>query len=418
MKQPLATLSCFIAAILVAAQENSADSRGEDAQVKAALESLPTIYETRTRVFSVLSENVEQMRRVAEIARKLEGHLSAILDWNLVADGAKLSIWIAPDENAGLLFETDSDFRRNATCTFFSDTKKLSDYAVAFGLAQTVLWQYGSEFKLGLKDLQAPLWAASAIATETAISHKSGRALLLRKKSEKMTPLPPKMLLFPRCTPRTSTLPDEKFQINAFWLYRSLRKRELASWQSFPMCFREILKNPQAAFPQKKDAPEGSDALAWATAFFSAIDKMPAGTESLEASRKRFEQSRRFNVQIGKTEKALDAGALIEIREFLGVRKLAYIRLRELNEMLSATNPVWHNAFVEFGIFLEMLVVREDTSGKLKEGASVWAPERGTRDKIEVEALNKQWEKVLAARQNAEQLHAEIRALLSEKEST
>lgn len=415
MKKSLAALSTLaLAAILLPAQESVPAEKSEDALVKEALESLPTIYETRTRVFTILSEDVAQMRRVAAIAKKLEGHLSTVLGWNLVADGAKLSVWVAPDPKSKLLFETSYDFRHNATCTYFSDTTRLSDYAVAFGLSQTVLLQYGSEFDLKFKDLLPPLWAASAIATETAITHNSGRLLLLRERSEKAVPLPLKPLLEPRCNARPDSLPDVQFRTSAFWFYRSLRRRELASWQNFPSFLRGILKNPELAFPAEKDAAEGAEDLAWATAFFAIIDKTPAGTESLSDSKERFERMRRFHVQIESAEKILDAEQLIEHRQLLGIKKLAYIRLRELNEMLSQTNPVWHNAFIELGIFFEMIVLRDDTSGELQEGSSVWAPERGTRAKIEITALREQWKKAETARREAEQLHAEIRALLSE----
>lgn len=416
MKKSLAALFLFaFAAIFSSAREVVPEARNEDTLIREALDTLPTIYETRTRVFTVLSEDVSQMRRVAAIAKKIEGHLSSVLGWTLVADGAKLSVWVSPNPQKQEIFETDCDFRRNATCTFFSDTNKLGDYAIALGLAQTVLWQYGSEFDLEFKDMQPPLWAASALATETTITQNSGRFLLLRKRSEKTMPLAPQMLWKPRCRSGVSELPDERFRINAFWFYRFLRKRELASWQNFSVYFREILKKPETAFPQDKDASPEIQTLAWATAFFSAIDKTPAGTESLADSRSRFENACRFNVRIGETEKVLNADQLIEHRELLGIKKLAYIRLRDLNSMLSATNPVWHNAFVELGVFLEMLVMREDVSGELREGSSVWAPERGTRDKIETENLRRQWEKVIISREDAKQLHAEIRALLSEQ---
>lgn len=418
MKKSLAGLSIFaLAAIFLSAQESVPEKKSEDALVREALESLPTIYETRTRVFTILSEDVAQMRRVAAVAKKLEGHLSAVLGWNLVADGAKLSVWVSPDSAAKQLFETSFDFRRNATCVYFSDTTKLDDYAAAFALSQTVLSQYGSEFNLEFKNALPPLWAVSALATETAITHNSGRLLLLRERSEKTMPLSLKKLFEPRAESRPASLPDEQFRTNAFWFYRSLRRRELPTWQNFPSFFRGILKHPELAFLKGKDAADGAEDLAWATAFFSVIDKTPAGTESLADSQKRFERSRRFHIQTGETEQIVDAAQLIEHRRLLGVKKLAYIRLRELNEMLSQTNPVWHNAFVELGVFLEMIVLRDDTSGELREGSSVWAPERGTREKIETDALRKQWEKAENSRRDAEQLHAEIRALLSEKAS-
>lgn len=389
--------------------ENAAS---EQALIDAAINSLPTIYETRTRVFSVCAEAPEQMRRVAHIARKLEGHFSAILNWNLVAEGAKISVWVEKNAATKDLFEVSPDFRRNAACTFFADPKTLDDYTLAFALAQTLLWQYGKEFSLGFKNNRPPLWAVSALATETAIAQNTGRFLLLRERSENARPLPTETLFSSLPASRTKQVPDETFQINAFWFYRFLRRQKLPAWQNFPNYFRGILKAPEEAFPRPKEKADSSLDLAWATAFFATIERSPAGTESLRKAQKRFEEALSFLVEIENQEKRLQANELAAHYELLGVKKLAYARLRELNEALAQTNPVWHNAFVELGIFLEMIAIVEDRSGELREGSSIWAPERGTHKKMKLENFQKQWTQVERSRDDALKLQAEILALL------
>lgn len=426
MKKSLAaSLTFALGAIFSSAQENAPaetpkslpenEAAAEQALIDAAIDSLPTIYETRTRVFSVCAETPEQMRRVADIARKLEGHFSAILNWNLVAEGAKISVWVEKEAKSGDLFEVSPDFRRNAACTFFADPRKLDDYSVAYALAQTLLWQYGKEFALQFKNTQPPQWAVSALATETAITHNTGRFLLLRERSESTKPLSAEALFSPITQARTAQLPDERFRLNAFWFYRHLRRQKLPTWQNFPNHFRGILKAPEDAFPRPKKGKEATHSpdLIWATAFFAAIERAPAGTESLAKAQKRFEAATQFLVQIGEKESRLHAKELIEHYTLIGIKKLAYARLRELNEALPQTNPVWHNAFVELGIFLEMIAIVEDRSGDIREGSSIWAPERGTRKKIKQESLNEQWEKVARALADAQTLQREISALLN-----
>lgn len=416
MKKSLAVSSCFTLAAIFSYAENPqaptvpvGNAADEQAIIDAAIKSLPTIFETRTRIFSVCAEDTSQMRRVAAIARKLEGHLTAILDWNFNAQSARIPVWVEKKSSGEkTLFEVSPDFRRNATCTFRANPKELSDYAIAFALAQTLLWQYGKEFKLAFKNTQAPLWAISAVATEASIYQNNGRFLLLRERSEKSRPLELETLFSPHAQAQTSELPDEQFQINAFWFYRFLRRQKLAAWQNFSIRFRDILREPKDAF---SDAGENPD-WAWATAFFATVEQSPEGTESLVEAQKRFAESVRFLVRIDGKEMRLAVNELIAHRDLIGVKKLAYARLRELNERLISTNPVWHNAFVELGVFLEMIAVADDRSDKLKEGASVWAPEPGTRDKIEARELNAQWGKIESARADAEILQKEILALL------
>lgn len=416
MKKSLATLSLFAFAAIFLYAENTPPqtvpggiSDDEQAIVDAAIKSLPPLFETRTRIFSVCAENTSQMRRVAAIARRLEGHLAAILDWNFNAQSARIPVWIENNStNEKTLFEVSPDFRRTATCTFNADPKTLSDYAIAFALAQTLLWQYGKEFKLAFTHTQPPLWAVSAIATETEIYQNNGRFLLLRERSGKARPLDVENFFTPHAHAYTSELPDAQFQINAFWFYRFLRRQKLAPWQNFSNRFREILQNPKEAFSGAEEIPD----WAWATAFFATVEQSPEGTESLVNAQKRFADSMQFLARIDGKEMRLSANELIAHRDLIGIKKLAYARLRELNERLISTNPVWHNAFVELGVFLEMIAVVADRSDKLKEGASVWAPDPGAREKIEIQAFNAQWEKIKSACSEAEILQKEILSLL------
>lgn len=385
------------------------------ARIDEAIRSLPTIYETRTRFFDVYAGDVARMRRVAAVAERLESRLAAILPSRRDADGAKLSVRVETDPSGATLFEVGRDYRRNAACTLFADVLKLDDYEIASALAQTALRQYGKEVGLKFANEQPPRWAVSALAEETALSGRRGALLLFRKRSLELAP-PSLAELFGATTEaRVSAFPPERFRAGAFWFYRWLRRRPLAAWQQFPTFFVAVLRDPVAtAFPQKKNAPADAAELAWRTAYFAAIERVPAGTESPGESGKRFAEATRFVVgnADGKPDERVGAEALVERREALGVKKLAFARLVEIREALPTTNPVWHNAFVELGIFLEKIAERADESRELREGSSIWAPQVGTRDRRETAELRALWETVEKRRAEAETLQREIRALL------
>lgn len=424
MKTILAALSVFALAFPCArsadAETRDETDETEQARIDEAIRSLPTIYETRTRFFDICADDVARMRRISFVAERLESQLAAILPRRRDADGAKLSVRVETNPKSATLFEVGRDYRRNAACTLFADALKLDDYEIAYALAQTALRQYGKEIGLEFTNAQPPRWAVSALAEETALSGRHGALLLFRKRSLDLAP-PTLAELFEATTDaRVAAFPPERFRAGAFWFYRWLRRRPLSSWQTFPAFFAATLQAPVAtAFPQKKNTPADTAELAWRTAYFSAIDRTPAGTESPAESGKRFAAATRFLVgnADGKSDERVGAAALIERREALGVKKLAFARLVEIREALPTTNPVWHNAFVELGIFLEKIAERVDESRELREGSSIWAPQVGTRDRRETAELNALWETVEKRRAEAETLQREIRALLDSSAS-
>ncbi len=411
-----ALAAAFPCGARAAEEEPEAETpEAEQARIDAAIRSLPTIYETRTRFFDVYAGDVARMRRVAFVAERLESQLAAILPRRRDADGAKLSVRVETDPRSAALFEVGRDYRRNAACTLFADVLKLDDYEIAYALAQTALRQYGKEVGLKFANAQPPRWAVSALAEETALSGRHGALQLFRRRSLELAP-PSLAELFDAATDaRAAAFPPERFRAGAFWFYRWLRRRPLAAWQQFPAFFVAVLREPVAtAFPQKKNAPADAAELAWRTAYFAAIERVPAGTESPGESGRRFAEATRFVVgnADGKPDERVGADALIERREALGVKKLAFARLVEIREALPTTNPVWHNAFVELGIFLEKIAERADESRELREGSSIWAPQVGTRDRRETAELRALWESVEKRRAEAETLQREIRALL------
>ncbi len=407
-------LLCALATISVAAQENfapatepaqeSAGEIDEEKRIENAINSLPDILEIRTNFFTIYGDNRQGARRISEIARKLERHITRFLGWGTNETGEKMTIWaeLPPEgkEDMPAIVEIWKDFRGNKMCSFGGDLSQLSDFDIAYALAETVVRQYAQDHNLdfgGDNKGNPPLWLPAAIAAETDISGESGRALAFFSKAKKSTPLKFSELAEPRAAGKS---PDENFRVNALMFYRFLRRQRLASWQRLSDLVEVILVSPESAFPESEITTD----LLWATSFYATLERSPLVPESPIESQKRFENSLQFLVEIDGVERRISADELAEFHELLGVKKIAYVRVREIAEGLPGTNPVWHNAFAELGVFLEMLAFRERGSARFPKGGR-YAAEKKAK-------LLEELKKVRAEQQTALELQGEIYDLL------
>ncbi len=389
------------------AQEVPAEeiSANEEKQIADAINSLPNILEIRTDFFTIYGGNYTAARRVSQIARKLERHISRVIGWDNEEHPEKMIVWVEPPANdagnSAPSVEIWKDARGNKMCTFYGNSSQLSDFDIAFALAETVIRQYAQDKRLDFGGKRnPPLWLISALASEADISGENGKALAFFSAVKKSYPLKFSELVEPRSSGKS---PDEDFRANAFLFYRFLRHQRLASWQRFSDLLEIIFAAPERAFPKKeKSSPD----LLWATTFFATAERLPVETESPEDSQKRFENSLSFLVEIDGAERRISAQELIDHYELLGVKKIAYSRLRAIAEELPATNPVWHNAFTELGTFLEMIAFREKDSSDTK---------RSEERKSE---LLKQFQKVCEEQKTAQELQDEISDLLKSKSQT
>ena len=150
---------------------------------------------------------------------------------------------------------------------------------------------------------------------------------------------------------------------------------------------------PRLAVKGKLDADAAE--LFWAARYFSAVAGAPAGVDLPAESRKFFDEALLFPAERNGEDVRLLAGDLIAFRTDAKMRELVAERFAAFVARFRSVNPVWHNAFAEYGVFLEMF---------------------GKPD-VPDETLAAQWEKAVFARAQALVLEADVRAALDEAEA-
>ncbi|MDR0535491.1 MAG: hypothetical protein LBG65_03950 [Puniceicoccales bacterium] len=79
------------------------------------------------------------------------------------------------------------------------------------------------------------------------------------------------------------------------------------------------------------------------------------GAQTMRESAGRFRQATSFLLAPAGVDRSFRADALAGMRSLPAAGREAAIRLRRLRHELPGVNPVWHNAFQSYGIFLERL---------------------------------------------------------------
>ena len=233
-----------------------------------------------------------------------------------------------------------------------------------------------------------PAWLVYASAEESRIGSVPGRRIFLQKKSKFAPPISPEKILSATASEFDN---DENLRLNALWFSRAIP--ELA-----PFFDKEKSAQAQllAAFPQAFEGEKFDSASAdkfWATRFRRLIAAAPSGIDLPEESQRVFDDALLVLVQKDGNETRLLAGDLIPFRLQPEIRETLAEQLSALSTHFRKVNPVWHNAFAEYGLFLEMF---------------------GNPD-VDEGTLEAQWNKAVLARSDALALQRDIRAALENR---
>lgn len=233
-----------------------------------------------------------------------------------------------------------------------------------------------------------PVWLVYAAAEESRIGSVPGRRIFLQKKSKFAPPISPEKILSATASEFDA---NENLRLNALWFSRAIS--ELAPFFSKEKSAEEQLFT---AFPQAFDEQKFDSAAAnkfWATRFQSLIADAPSGIDLPEESQRVFDDALLVLVQKDGNESRLLAGDLVPFRLQPEIRETLAEQLAALSAHFRKVNPVWHNAFAEYGLFLEMF---------------------GNPD-VDTGTLDAQWHKAVLARAEALALQRDIRAALENR---
>lgn len=333
--------------------------------------------------FSFSAESSDDANRAKELAQELEDYmLRTPRLWKnfLPSAGARVRAELFSAPGIFRLRKPDAEHTELFLSANFSDEAEKNRMREC--LAEALLSQM---FLPAHPASGVPAWIVSAVAAESRLGSVRGRHFFLRKKSSSATPVSPAALI---AAPKEKFADDEIFRINALWFLRAQKNVSV---------FFDTKKTPEeklaAAFPKifpdgKYDA--GTAEKFWAARFFGMIEEEPAGMDLPRESQRVFDDALLFLVNENGSETRVLAGDLVAFRIQPEIREIAAARLAEFAARFKKVNPVWHNAFTEYGLFLEMF---------------------GDPD-VPAETLSSQWEKALLAREEAIAMQREIRDAL------
>lgn len=388
-KKPLFSATAALLCALSASAGTPADAEPESVPAAVsseekiadgvpATESFPT---ARTEFFSVSAETSAAANAASELAREVEAYfLKTPRLWKnfLPETGTRADVELFSAPGIFRLRQGENGEITLCLSEEFSDEAGVRRMRARF--AEALLARM---FPAAAKSV--PAWIVSAVATESELGNVRGRHFFLRKKSAGTPSVSPLALL---SATSEDFLADETLLINALWFLRAQRSVAVF-FDAGNDAETKLVEAFPRAFPEKKfDA--GTAEKFWATRFRRLIDEAPAGIDLPQESRRAFDDALLFLVEKNGAETRVLADELVASRLNGEIRALAAARLAALAAHFRKVNPVWHNAFTEYGLFLEMF---------------------GDPD-VPAETLAAQWNKTLFARDEALAVQRELREAL------
>lgn len=344
----------------------------------------------RTEYFVISAETPEAANRVAALARETENYfLRTPKLWKKLLPPTGTRVEIELFSRAGIFSAgQNTDGRVVVYVSENPDPDGNAERALRRCLAGALMRQM--LVSSGARDCAVPAWMEAAVAEESRVGNVPGRRIFLRKRSEKT---PPVRLLTLLGAPEEKFEADEAFRLGAVWLLRSVPGVSVFFDTKKTADQKVAAAFPRLAAKGKLDASAAE--LFWATRYFSAVAGAPAGVDLPAESREFFDEALLFPAERNGEDVRLLAGDLVAFRADAKMRKLVAERFAAFVARFRSVNPVWHNAFAEYGVFLEMF---------------------GNPD-VPDETLAAQWEKAVFARAQAIALEADVRAALGETEA-
>ena len=343
----------------------------------------------RTDYFSVSAETSASARAAGTLAREVENYFRKNAHrWRAVLPPQGVRANVELFSRAGV-FRIERDSESGDITLYISENPDPRDversarilrreFARAL-LMQALVARNGAELP------RVPAWIAAAVAEDARIVGSPSRGIFLVHESFSVPSFSPMKIL---AGTDEDFDDDAALRLNALWLLRAVPDVSV---------FLDAEKNDSekffAAFPQafRERGFNAADAEKfWATHFREMLRRAPAGVDAPEDSRRVFDEMLLFSVARDGADARVLASELIAQRTRADIRALVEERLAALAEHFRRVNPVWHNAFAEYGVFLEMF------------------PNPDVPD----DTLAAQWEKTVLARGNARTLQREVREVL------
>lgn len=387
-KNPLAAAVSAIVFAGTLFAEDAAFPPAENAAPAASDIDVPDekLFSARTEYFSFSAETSDAATRAADIAREIESYFSKTPRlWKKHLPNAGTPVRVELFREPGIFRIAD---RGNARITLFLSEDFSDDFRLRSRLCEALLlrmfFSAGKNVSAGI-----PPWLVAAVAEESRLGNVFGRQIFLRKKSLSAPPISPSELI---SAPAQKFESDAAFRINALWFLRAV-----GNVSPFLNEKKPTEKKLAEAFPKSLGKEKADAAFAdvfWATRFRELVARAPDGVDLPDESRRVFDDALLFLVEKNGEETRVLAGDLVASREREEIRRRVEERFGVFAAHFHKANPVWHNAFAEYGVFLEMF---------------------GNPD-VPAETLSAQWDKTIFARESALAIQREVLELAEAEE--
>ncbi|MDR3227951.1 MAG: hypothetical protein LBT53_00840 [Puniceicoccales bacterium] len=346
-----------------------------------------------TQWFSIAADETSALAFVAEIARETELCFGRELRWERPAATPRIEAVLTRPAHANWLghsrIEVNRDTGRVTLRLRWADGLRVSEVEEALARALLV----AAAKTLRPRDAAAPPgWLVAALAFETQLTRASAlmdhQIRLARK-----TPPPTLAAL----TAPAGDFPDT-LRAPAFWFWRHLR-REFAA-ENRPMreaiaalvCGEPLEKLLAREFPEMMRDPDRR-AVWWPAGYTVLTRESEALVQTPAESHEYLENALRFVFATGVDDELCPPWRLPALHGLSAAREAANLRRRTLLRDIWRANPVWHNAWVASGRFLEKFC----------------------DDSTDPAELVRSWETAAAEIETARKISTEIRQLLGEK---
>lgn len=305
-------------------------------------------YASDTPWFSIIGDNGLANDLVARLALRIGRELerNGFTTADIAPD--RVTVYVNSGDG-GVAFNT-ADTR---TSVRIPHGRLADERAVAEALARAALTRLAQA--AGRKPAPAD-HAVESLAWEARISDAPGMTGYLALRAKALGPVALDALASP-----AGPAGDESHAVSAFWLHRTLREdrrgdpRIALAEAAVGAPLRETLAR---LVPDVAAGGERAEAW-WPAAFYRQANARVTPVENTDESRERLREIARFVVAENGRDIPLDTAGLIARRKRPDLLDAIRSRLLELKTRLPRTNPVWQNAFIARGLFLEKLASAE-----------------------------------------------------------
>lgn len=341
-------LPVILGAASALAADQEPNPAPQPAEKTATIAPHPRTYAAETPRFSILGDDPNANNAVAAVATRVGRALGRT---GFTAED------FAPRRPTVYVNSGDGDIALNtagAQTSVRIPRRLLNDErAVAEALARAAL----ARLAQAAGKTPAPAdHAVEALAWEARIADAPGMTEYLARRAKALGPVSLEELAAPAVAGGA-----ESHAISAFWLHRAIREERRGD----P---RAALAEASVGVPLKKTltgaipdvAAGGVRAEAWwPVAFLRQTSARTPPVETVLESQTRLREISRFVIAENGKDLALDGEGIVARRHQPELLEAVRVRLVELKTDLPRTNPVWQNAFIARGLFLEALASGE-----------------------------------------------------------